>query len=72
MAEEVQTFRATNGRVTGVIGLVMCAIVAVLFVVTEAAVRGRAGRARLCVRRGARLGGAAPAAASRRPPRSCG
>jgi len=35
MSEEVQTFRATNGRVTGVIGLVMCAMVAVLFVVTE-------------------------------------
>lgn len=35
MAEEVQTFRVTNGRVTGVIGLVMCAVVAVLLVVTE-------------------------------------
>jgi len=35
MSEEVQTFRATNGRVTGVIGLVMCAVVAVLFVATE-------------------------------------
>jgi hypothetical protein len=35
MSEEVQTFRATNGRVTGVIGLVMCATVAVLLVLTE-------------------------------------
>ena len=35
MSEEVQTFRATNGRVTGVIGLVMAASVAVLFVATE-------------------------------------
>ena len=35
MSEEVQAFRSTNGRVTGVIGLVMCAGVAALFVVTE-------------------------------------
>ena len=35
MSEEVQTFRVTNGRVTGVIGLVMCAVVAAIFVVTE-------------------------------------
>jgi hypothetical protein len=35
MSEEVQSFRATNGRVTGVIGLVMTATVAVLFVVGE-------------------------------------
>lgn len=35
MSEEVQTFRATNGRVTGVIGLTMAAGVAALFVVTE-------------------------------------
>jgi hypothetical protein len=35
MSEEVQPFRATNGRVTGVIGLVMCAGVAVLLVLTE-------------------------------------
>src|SRR4051794_1994471 len=35
MAEVVQTFRATNGRVTGVIGLAMCALVAVLSVATE-------------------------------------
>lgn len=35
MSEEVETFRATSGRVTGWIGLVMCAAVAVLFVVTE-------------------------------------
>jgi hypothetical protein len=36
MAEVVQTFRATNGRLTGVIGLAMCALVAVLSVATEA------------------------------------
>jgi hypothetical protein len=35
MSEEVQTFRVTNGRVTGVIGLAMCGGLAVLFVVTE-------------------------------------
>ena len=35
MSEEVQTFRATNGRVTGVIGLVMAAAVAALFILTE-------------------------------------
>ncbi len=35
MAEVVQTFRATNGRVTGVLGLATCAFVAVLSVVTE-------------------------------------
>jgi hypothetical protein len=35
MSEEVQTFRATNGRVTGVIGLGMAAGVAALFVLTE-------------------------------------
>jgi hypothetical protein len=35
MSEEVQTFRATSGRVTGVIGLGLSATVAVLFVVTE-------------------------------------
>jgi hypothetical protein len=35
MPEEVQTFRATGGRVTGIIGLVLSAAVAVLFVVTE-------------------------------------
>lgn len=35
MSEEGQAFRATNGRVTGVIGLVMCLGVAVLFVATE-------------------------------------
>ncbi len=32
MSEEAQTFRATNGRVTGVIGLVLAATVAVLFI----------------------------------------
>ena len=35
MAEVVQTFRATGGRVTGVIGFAMCALVAVLSVATE-------------------------------------
>lgn len=35
MAEVVQTFRASNGRVTGVIGLALCAFVAVLSVATE-------------------------------------
>ena len=35
MSEDVQSFRVTNGRVTGVIGLLMCVGVAVIFVVTE-------------------------------------
>src|SRR6478609_10385978 len=35
MSEEVQTFRANSGRVTGVIGLVMTVSVGVLFVVSE-------------------------------------
>ena len=35
MSEEVQNFRVTSGRVTGVIGLVMCVVVAAIFVVTE-------------------------------------
>ena len=35
MSEKVKTFHATSGRVTGVIGLVMCAGVAALFVFTE-------------------------------------
>lgn len=35
MSEEVLTFRATTGRVTGVLGLVMSAVVGALFVVTE-------------------------------------
>jgi hypothetical protein len=35
MAEVVQTFRASNGRVTGLIGLALCAFVAVLSVATE-------------------------------------
>ena len=35
MSEQVQTFRVTSGRVTGVIGLAMCVVVAVLFAVTE-------------------------------------
>jgi hypothetical protein len=46
MSEKVQTFRVTSGRVTGVIGLVMCVTVAVLFVLTEppaAAVAGGLG-----------------------------
>ena len=35
MSEEVQTFRATNGRVTGVIGLVMAVTIGALFAATE-------------------------------------
>jgi hypothetical protein len=35
MPEKLQTFRATSGRLTGVIGLVMCVGVAALFVFTE-------------------------------------
>jgi len=35
MSEEVHTFRATNGRVTGLLGVVLSAAVAVLFVVSE-------------------------------------
>jgi hypothetical protein len=52
MSEKVQTFRVTSGRVTGVIGLVMCVTVAVLFVLTEppaAAVAGGLGCAFVAV-----------------------
>jgi hypothetical protein len=35
MSEEVQTFRATSGRVTGALGVVLSAVVAVMFVVSE-------------------------------------
>ncbi|MGC4108911.1 MAG: hypothetical protein QM747_00450 [Nocardioides sp.] len=35
MVEEVQRFRTTNGKVTGVLGLVVCAAVAVAIVVSE-------------------------------------
>ena len=35
MSEQVQTFRVTSGRVTGVVGVVMCVAVAALFVITE-------------------------------------
>ncbi len=59
MSEEVQTFRATNGRVTGVIGLVMAAGVAALFVLTERRLGRGARRPRVCLRGGAGLGGAA-------------
>ncbi len=37
MSEEVHTFRATNGRVMGVLGLLLCALVAVLFAVSGSA-----------------------------------
>jgi hypothetical protein len=35
MSEEVQTFRATSGRVTGALGVALSAVLAVLFVVSE-------------------------------------
>ena len=35
MSEEVQRFRTTSGRLTGIMGLVMCTGVGALFVVTE-------------------------------------
>ncbi len=52
MSEKVQAFRVTSGRVTGVIGLVMCVTVAALFVLTEplaAAVSGVLGCAFVAV-----------------------
>ena len=61
MSEEVQTFRATNGRVTGVIGLVMsrrspcCSS-------SASPRRGRAGVLGCAFVARARLGGSAPAA----------
>lgn len=36
-AEEIQRFRPTNGRFMGVLGLVLCAFVAVVFIVSESA-----------------------------------
>jgi hypothetical protein len=35
MSDEVQTFRATSGRVTGVLGVLLSAVLAVTFAVTE-------------------------------------